>query len=114
MQGDSHDAAARYPRGMADTYRGAAVVLVDGAEHSAEVDLSIHVERNGNGGVTLKSWGGHLESSPAIDWFDSPPAGEAVIRMPDGREGRFLATAGAIGSGRVEIQGSGPAPFGNA
>jgi hypothetical protein len=39
---------------------------------------------------------------------------EARLRMPDGREGQFFATVGSIGSGQVEIQESGPAPFGDS
>lgn len=93
---------------MANTYQGPAIVIVDGVEHHAEADLQIHVE------PTLKSWAGTLDADPAIDWFSSPTAREAVIRMPDGREGRFLTTAGTLGSGHVEIQGTGPAPFGDA
>jgi hypothetical protein len=113
MRADPHGAPPRYPRGMANTYQGPAVVLIDGAEYPAEVDLEISVERN-DYAVVRKSWDGTVDSDPAIGWFSSPTAREAKLRMPDGREGRFLATAGTLGSGRVEIQGTGPAPFGNA
>lgn len=97
---------------MADTYRGPAVVILGGAEHHAEVDLAIRREQDAHR-ITLRSWDGTIDASPAIDWFSSPTAGEAILRMPDGREGRFLATAGTLGSGQVEIQGTGPAPFGD-
>lgn len=93
---------------MTNSYQGPVVVLMDGREHYANADLSIHVE---NG---LKSWDGTLESDPSLDWFDAPAADEARLRMPDGREGQFFATAGSLGSGRVEIQGSGSAPFGDS
>ncbi len=83
-------------------------MLVGGREHHANAALSIHTQSG------LKSWDGTLESDPSIDWFDAPDADEARLRMPDGREGHFLATAGSFGSGQVEIQGSGPAPFGES
>lgn len=98
---------------MADTYRGPAVVILDGAEHHAEVDLTVHHERDAHM-LTLKSWDGTVDATPGIDWFSSLTAREAIIRMPDGREGRFFATAGTLGSERVEICGTGPAPFGEA
>lgn len=98
---------------MADTYRGPAVVILSDSERHAEVDLAIHRERD-KFRITLRSWGGTVDASPAIDWFSSPTAEEAVLRMPDGREGRFVATAGTLGFGRVEICGTGPAPFGDA
>lgn len=99
---------------MANTYQGSAVITVDGAEYPAEVDMSITVDRNNHGADVLKSWGGSLDSAPEIDWFGAPTSHEAMTRMPDGREGRFFATEGALGSGRVEICGTGPAPFSDA
>jgi hypothetical protein len=98
---------------MAKTYQGPAVVLFDGAEYPAEVDFEITIERNNHIDVR-KSWDGYIDSDPAIGWFDSSTGGEAAVRMPDGREGRVIATAGSLGSGRVEVQGTGPAPFGEA
>jgi hypothetical protein len=98
---------------MANTYQGPAVVIFDGVEYPAEVDFEISVERNG-GVVVRKSWDGYVDSDPTIGWFSSPTAQPAIVRMPDGREGRFHAGAGTLGSGRVEIRGTGPAPFGDA
>lgn len=98
---------------MTDTYRGPAVVVMHGVDHAAEVDSELHVERDPYR-ITKKSWNGRLESNPSIDWFSSPAAEVATLRMPDGREGRFFAAAGTLGSGRVEICGTGPAPFGEA
>ncbi|MCX5335492.1 DUF4873 domain-containing protein [Streptomyces sp. NBC_00140] len=98
---------------MANTYRGSAVIVVEGVDYPAEADLSIHSDRNAIGVNTLRTWGGTLESDPSIDWFGPREAHHGVIRMPDGRQGRFLVTAGTLGSGRVEISGTGPAPFGD-
>lgn len=99
---------------MAHSYRGPAVIAYEGAEYAADVDLSIHADYSHRGTLTMKSWDGTLNSDPAIDWFSSATPDEVVLRMPDGREGRFFATAGTLGSGRVEICGTGPAPFGDA
>ncbi|SCD44132.1 protein of unknown function [Streptomyces sp. Termitarium-T10T-6] len=93
---------------MTNSYQGPVVVLMGGREHYANADLSIHIESG------LKSWDGTLESDPSLDWFDAADGDEARLRMPDGREGQFFATAGSLGSGQVEIQGSGPAPFGDS
>lgn len=98
---------------MANTYQGPAVVLINGSEYPAVVDLEISVERN-DYTVVRKSWDGTIDSDPSIGWFTSPTDGTATLRMPDGREGRFIATAGSLGSGLVEISGTGPAPFGDA
>ncbi|MBB1256472.1 hypothetical protein H3146_24415 [Streptomyces sp. OF3] len=62
----------------------------------------------------MRSWDGTLDTQSPSDWVSSPTAKEAVLRMPDGREGRFLVTAGTLGAARVEIAGIGPAPFGDA
>lgn len=110
---DAPDARSSTLDPMTDTYRGPAVVDFDGAEYPAEVDLEITTDRNGHGMVVLKSWGGTLDSNPTLDWFSSPTAEEATLRMPDGREGRFFATDGTLGSARVTICGTGLAPFGD-
>lgn len=86
------------------TYQGPAVALIGCDEISVTADLASRVD----GG--LRSWDGSLEADPSVDWFDDGPA---TLRLPDGREGEFIATAGTAGSGNVEIQGSGPAPFGD-
>ncbi|MEV7034652.1 DUF4873 domain-containing protein [Streptomyces sp. NPDC093272] len=97
---------------MTDAYRGPAVVVLGDVEHHALVDLSIHRDSEW-GRISLQSWDGVVDAAPEIDWFNSPEADEVTLRMPDGREGRFVATAGALGSGQVEICGTGPAPFGD-
>lgn len=86
------------------TYQGPAVALIGCDEIPVTADLATHVD----GG--LQSWDGSLKADPSVDWFDDGPA---TLRLPDGREGEFIATSGTVGSGSVEIQGSGPAPFGD-
>lgn len=86
------------------TYQGPAVALIGCDEVPVTADLAIHVNRG------LRSWGGSLEADPAVDWFDDGPA---TLRLPGRREGEFIAVSGEAGSGNVQIQGSGPAPFGD-
>ncbi|MCX5401014.1 hypothetical protein [Streptomyces sp. NBC_00102] len=86
------------------TYQGPASALIGCDEIPVTADLAVHVDRDS------RSWGGHLEADPSVEWFDDGPA---TLRLPDGREGEFIATSGEAGSGTVEIRGSGPAPFGD-
>ncbi|MFF3848029.1 DUF4873 domain-containing protein [Streptomyces sp. NPDC002328] len=88
---------------MKMSYQGPATVIADGAEVSVKADLQIHQEPGG-----MTSWDGSLQADPSVDFWD---ADETRLRMPDGREGAFIATRGVVGSSEVEIQGSGPAPF---
>lgn len=85
------------------TYQGPAVALIGCDEIPVTANLAIHADHSS------RSWGGSLEADPSVDWFDDGPA---TLRLPDGREGEFIATSGGLGSSSVEIQGSGPAPFG--
>ncbi|MFF7361266.1 hypothetical protein [Streptomyces sp. NPDC008125] len=85
------------------TYQGPAVAFIGCDEIPVTADLAVQVGRG------LRSWAGSLEADPSVDWYDDGPA---TLRLPDGREGEFVATSGDAGSGSVEIRGSGPAPFG--
>jgi len=97
------------------SYQGPATVLLGKEEFTATADLELSVEKShfigGKPYDTLIRWDGTLDAAPHIDWISAPLAREATLRMPDGREGKFVATAGVHGSGHVEICGIGPAPF---
>ncbi|MFE6284363.1 hypothetical protein [Streptomyces sp. NPDC057877] len=88
---------------MNTSYRGPAVVVAGDEEFPVDADLRIHQEGGG-----LKSWDGSLRSDPPVDLWDVE---DAVLRMPDGREGKIVMTSGIVRSGEQDIQGSGPAPF---
>ncbi|WP_344384677.1 hypothetical protein [Streptomyces thermolineatus] len=54
------------------------------------------------------TWAGSitLVGDEDVDLFDADPG---ILRLPDGREGEFMATGGSRESG---CSGLGPAPFG--
>ncbi|MFD3835323.1 DUF4873 domain-containing protein [Streptomyces sp. NPDC058642] len=88
---------------MTTSYRGPAVVVAGDEEYPVEADLRVHQEGGG-----LKSWDGSLHSDPSVDLW---AVEDAVLLMPDGREGKIIMVGGTVGSGDQDIQGSGPAPF---
>ncbi|MFD3815057.1 hypothetical protein ACFWRZ_08315 [Streptomyces rubiginosohelvolus] len=87
------------------SYQGPAVAIVGGDEIPVTADLALHADH------PLKAWGGMLEADPSTDWADANPG---TLRLPDGREGQFMAPPLAPGSGTFEIRGTGPAPFGDS
>lgn len=86
------------------SYQGPATLITgDGAEF--DVDADLYVDSDGG----MKTWLGAV--TVAAD--TSGPALLAVerLRLPDGREGRIIVSAVTVGSGLVDVQGAGPAPW---
>ncbi|MBN0048190.1 hypothetical protein JS756_29590 [Streptomyces actuosus] len=88
---------------MATSYSSQAAVVAGDEEFSVEADLFIRQEPGG-----MKSWDGSLRSDPSVDLWD---AEDPVLLVPDDREGKIIMIGGPAGSGELEVQGSGPAPF---
>jgi hypothetical protein len=93
-------------------YVGPATVLFpDGreAEVTASLVLRYDPTRTDNRESDRDStWAGSVtltDPSSNIDLFDAAPG---VLRMPNGRESRFMATSGST---EVGLAGLGPAPF---
>ena len=93
-------------------YAGPAVVVFpDGREVAVAVSLVLRYDPNRTDNREYdrdSTWAGSItladESSDA-DLFDAAPG---TLRMPDGRESKFMATGGQRESG---CSGLGPAPF---
>ncbi|WP_189106225.1 hypothetical protein [Streptomyces camponoticapitis] len=100
------------------TYQGEATVIVNAVEYEVTADLRVETEHVGfiAGGMRqtvegLRSWGGTLTvQGPDAAWSISD-ADMARLRLPDGREGEFLVSAGDFSTGPLVITGSGAAPF---
>ena len=56
-------------------------------------------------------WRGSLNAAPGEDFWCVLEVGHAKLQMPCGTTADFVPTNGTIGSGRLIISGSGPAPF---
>lgn len=92
---------------MPRSYVGPAV-LVTGNEGGLAVDAVLRDEQARG----LRSWSGHVTAtSPGEDFWSVIEDGSGVLRLPDGQEGQFVPAGTDLGSGRLRITGSGPAPF---
>ncbi|WP_434598031.1 hypothetical protein [Streptomyces sp. A5-4] len=88
------------------TYQGPVTVVAGDVDTSMQADLSI-TERG-----RTKSWGGHLSHYEDVDMFKVLTADTAVMRLPDGEEGRFVLQGKLTpGQTAMGVLGSGPAPF---
>ncbi len=97
-------------------YQGPAAAVAPGLAIPVVVDLRIEYQSvgtvDGSGWVMRergrKEWLGSIETTGDGAWgiFNA----DSKLRLPDGREGTFVTTS-ASSDGRVEIQGTGPAPF---
>ncbi|MET9554524.1 hypothetical protein [Streptomyces sp. NPDC006645] len=88
------------------TYQGPVTVVAGDVEATMQADLSV-TDRGG-----AKSWSGHLSEYEDTDMFKVLTSDTAVMRLPNGREGRFVLE-GRLTSGQIAmgVLGSGPAPF---
>lgn len=89
------------------TYTGPATVTVDDTEHEVTAQLAITV----SGG--LQEWHGTLEAETEGTAWLIYQADTATVRTDQDREGAFIAIHYSAGGTVLEIQGSGPAPFGS-
>ncbi|MFC8593603.1 hypothetical protein [Streptomyces atroolivaceus] len=88
------------------TYQGPVTVVAGDVEATMRADLS-STQQDGT-----KSWGGSLSGYEDADMFEVLTADTAVMRLPDGHEGRFVLQGRLTpGQGAVAVLGSGPAPF---
>ncbi|MFF9264080.1 MULTISPECIES: hypothetical protein [Streptomyces] len=89
----------------------ATVVFPDGREASVTASLVLRLDPATVPDFSYdrhSTWAGSvsLVGDSEIDLFDAAPG---VLRMPDGREGEFMATGGP--PNKVGCSGLGPAPF---
>ncbi|MFE9400117.1 hypothetical protein [Streptomyces flavidovirens] len=98
------------------TYRSEAVVLADGVEYPCTANLEGGTEK-----VTAKSFADTSQVSGMTDWhgsidLHSESAAYAVQQADDpqlriDRTSNFVVTGGNLGTGVLEINGSGAIPF---
>jgi hypothetical protein len=81
----------------------ATLVAGDGSEIPADVEL--HVQRSGH----LREWYG----TATVEDFDLTSLGDYVLRLPNDREARVIIAGAMLGSGTIQLQGSGVPPFGS-
>lgn len=86
------------------TYKGPAV-LITTADDDLAVAAALRVEPAGN----LQRWVGQI-ACPGADFWTVTDEGGGVLRLPDGREGRFVPGPGGR-PGLLPVIGSGPPPF---
>lgn len=89
----------------AGTYDGPATIVTDSDEITVEAELRVEQVRG------MTSWQGRLTADPGEDFWSVLQDRGGRLRLPDGREGRFIPARTTVGSGRIAITGSGPAPF---
>ncbi|MFE5142941.1 hypothetical protein ACFRDV_35705 [Streptomyces fagopyri] len=88
---------------MTMSYKGPAVVDADGEEITVAVDWRVHQETSG-----WDWWGGSLLSSQAADLWE---AEDLILRLPDGRESKFVVVGGSVDAGELDFEGRGSGPF---
>lgn len=92
----------------------ATVVFPDGREVAVTVSLVLRLDPDSVENFSYdrhSTWAGSITLAAeehGVDLFDAAPG---ILRMPDGREGEFMATGGSTQSG---CSGLGPAPFGDS
>jgi hypothetical protein len=92
---------------MAGFYTAKAEVLVDGVVLTA-TDAVLSVQ----GTATEQHWGGVLHADPDDDLLPIHEAGELLIRLANGNEGKFeLLPSADLGTGFLPISGAGAPPF---
>lgn len=89
------------------TYDGPATATADGAEHDVTAHLTITTDGH------LKEWRGSIETQDEEAAWSIFEADNTKLRIGDGREGTFFGVRSTAGSTEMDIQGSGPAPFGD-
>ncbi|WP_055526020.1 DUF4873 domain-containing protein [Streptomyces graminilatus] len=89
------------------TYDGPATVTTDDAEYQVTAQLTLTSDG------TLKEWYGSLEAQDEETAWNIFEAGVTKLRIGDGREGTFMAVRSGAALTGLDIQGSGPAPFGD-
>ena len=88
------------------TYDGPATVIADGTEY--EVTASLTLTDDGR----LKEWHGSLDTPSEEAAWNIFEADNTKLRIGQGRQGSFFAVRSEAGATDMDIQGSGPAPFG--
>lgn len=95
------------------SYHGTATVISGGLAISVEADL--HAEHPAEG---LSSWRGTIQADPGAestdqdtDFWTMTGTRWGKLRLPNGREGDFLAIGHSAGALSMEIKGSGTEPF---
>ncbi|MDH6574516.1 hypothetical protein [Kitasatospora sp. MAP5-34] len=91
-------------------YHGPANVLCGGQAIPVEVDLYADHPAN-----DLSRWWGTVQADRSADLDDSfwavPGNRWGKLRLPDGRDGSFVAVEHAAGAFHMEINGRGTEPF---
>lgn len=93
------------------TYQGPAVVAINGKDIPVTVNLRSN-ETNGR-----ETWGGAIRAVGDNGLTDLLNAGQAPLRMPDGREGSIILRSSGVGAAdgsatlAIIFVGSGDAPF---
>ncbi|MEU3836494.1 hypothetical protein IFE09_11305 [Streptomyces microflavus] len=108
-------ATTRHTMPMA-TFEGPATVLANGVEYEVEASLSSSTEEvrvPGGGHLRgLTEWRGTLQTRTSDDAWNIYQADQPTLRA-DGRDGAFICTGTQAESTSIDINGSGPAPFGD-
>ncbi|MBZ6171213.1 hypothetical protein KVH24_03955 [Streptomyces olivaceus] len=90
----------------------ATVVFPDGREVSVTASLVLRLDPSTVENFSYdrhSTWAGSItlmQDEDGVDLFDAAPG---ILRMPDGREGEFMATGGSADENGCS--GLGPAPF---
>ncbi|MDJ0467146.1 hypothetical protein [Streptomyces sp. H27-C3] len=88
------------------TYQGPVTVVGSDVEATMQADLSVRARDQ------TKIWSGQLSGYEDADMFKVLTSDTAVMRLPDGREGRFVLEGKLVpGQTSVGVLGSGPPPF---
>ncbi|MDF9812041.1 hypothetical protein [Streptomyces sp. SPB162] len=91
---------------MGNTYRGWATVIADGAGTPVEADLYAIQEKG-----RLSAWHGSLHAAAGGSRW--AVRGRTLdLRLPNGRQGECVITKVFPETGRAEVTGNGPVPFG--
>lgn|GEM_PF-5443110 len=87
------------------TYNGPATIVAGDVEIEVEATLATSFDG------ALTSWAGSVEAEGGEDFYEVMRSDDVKIRMPDGSEGAIVPTHTSVGTGQLEVQGSGKAPF---
>jgi hypothetical protein len=87
------------------SYNGPATVTVGTDTFTVEATLCV------NSSQYLISWRGTLDFEASDDLWVVTRAREALITLPDGKGGTVIPTHFKLGDTRMDVSGSGPAPF---
>lgn len=91
-------------------YTGQAIAIINGKQYDVTVNLQSDTTS------AIQSWRGTLDANEGEAW-EIYNADEGTLRLPGGREGRFLGTNYTVGmssassASSMTIVGNGEAPF---